>query len=127
VYERRAHRRHQLRLPQPGGDLHATGGATHRGEHHAGQVEAAPLVAARLGYQRADREHRDRDQRQVDEEDRAPPEVVQQPAAQQRAERDAERVRGDPDGQGAGAFGGVEEHGEHGGGERARSASTSGT
>jgi hypothetical protein len=54
----------------------------------------------------------------VDQEDGAPPEVVQEPAADDRAERHAERRGGRDDADGLGLLVGAEERGQDGQGER---------
>ena len=84
-------------------------------QHRAGQVETAGPRRARRRDQPVSRDQGDRDDRQVDQEDRVPAEVGQQPAARHRADRDAEAADRGPQADGLGALGGV---GEHGGDDR---------
>jgi hypothetical protein len=59
-------------------------------EQGAEHVEAWRVLVARLGDEQHDRDDRDDADWHVDEEDRSPPVVLEQVAANQRADRDAQ-------------------------------------
>ncbi len=72
-------------------------GGRERADHVPG---AAVAVALRLGQQDPPDGQADQHQRDVDQEDRAPPEVLQQEAAEQRSDRGAHGGDGAPDADG---------------------------
>ena len=66
-------------------------------QQHADRIQATGLRVARVGNEPGHEHERDGDDRDVDEEHRAPPEVRQQQAAGDRADRDREADRAGPD------------------------------
>ncbi len=61
-----------------------------RRQDGADEVECRCVLVPGVGHQGDDRDDRDDDQRDVDEEDRTPPVVLEQPAAGERPDRDTE-------------------------------------
>ncbi len=90
---------HRLAAAQP---LHAQDHAEQPGRRHqrADDVPGPGAVALGLGQQQPPHREADQHQRDVDEEDRAPPEVLQQEPAEQRPDRRADRGHGAPDADG---------------------------
>lgn len=90
------HAPHRLPASEP---LDAQHHAEQPGRRHQGadDVPGTGAVALRLGQQQPPHRKTDQHQRNVDEEDRTPPEVLQQEAAQQRPDRRAHRGHGAPD------------------------------
>ncbi len=108
----------------PGDDrVHERGHADRR-QQRARQVGAVAPGVLRLGDEGGHGGQAERHDRQVDQEDRAPPEVVEHEAAEQRPRREAERVHRAPDADGPGVLVGREDlQGDReGGGEQQRPA-----
>ncbi|RAO59922.1 hypothetical protein PSN01_02546 [Micromonospora saelicesensis] len=84
----------------------------------ADQVEPPGRRVAELGHQERHEQEQHQHRRDVDQEDRAPPEVLQQDATEHRADRDATGEGGGPDADGGPALFGVVEHVAHQGERR---------
>ena len=102
----------------PGALLAALDDAVHHqhqagdGQQHAEVVDPARARVPRLGHEQQDRDHADRGERDVDQEDRAPPEVGEQQAADDRADGHADAHGGGPDADGPGPLPRVEHVGD---------------
>ena len=66
-------------------------------QYDAQEVESGPVRVTRFGDDPQDGDHSDHDDRYVDQENRAPPEVLQQGTADDRADGDTETDRTGPD------------------------------
>ena len=93
------HRRRRPTLARSFDDPEQDAGERADRQHGSEPVDRLRVRILRVGHDRDHRHDRDRDHRQVDEEHRAPPEMVEQVAADERPDRDAEpgHSRPDPD------------------------------
>jgi len=104
----------------PGTDVAALDDAVHQehqardGQQHAHVVDPAGLVITRFRHQDRRGDRADDRHRHVDEEDRTPPEVVEQGTAEDRPGGDADADRHGPQADGPGPFGGLEDVGDDG-------------
>ena len=93
-------------------DAVGEGDQADHGEQHAEHVDPAGPRVTRLGDQQRHQDHAGNDHRHVDQEDRAPPEVLQQRAAEDRADRHGETDRTGPDPDGPTTLARVEDVGD---------------
>jgi len=82
------------------------------GQQHAHVVDPAGPAVTGLRHQDRGQDRADGGHRHVDQEDRTPPEVVEQQAAEHRAGGDTEADRHGPQADGAGALGRFEDVGD---------------